>query len=46
MIQLEVTEKERKLIEYLRKIPYGEVTIFLHDSEPVKIEIAKEKIQL
>ncbi len=46
MIQLEVTEKERKLIEYLRALPYGEVTVIMHNGEPDRVEKVKEKVKL
>lgn len=41
-----VSEKERNLIEELRAIPYGEVTIFIQDNQPVRIEKTKESIKL
>lgn len=34
----EVTENELELLRTLRKIPYGQVTIFMHASQPVRIE--------
>ncbi len=43
---MELTEKERKLIEYLRKIPFGEVLVIMHDGEPVRVEKALEKVKL
>ncbi len=46
MIQLEVTEKERKLIERLRKIPYGDITIVMHQGKPVRILKGVEKEEL
>ena len=39
-------EAEKKLLEYLRAIPYGQVTIFMQDSIPVRIERIKESIML
>lgn len=41
-----LSEKERNLIEALRAIPYGEVIIFIQDSQPVRIERVKESIKL
>ncbi len=38
--------KEFRLIEELRKTPFGEVTIIMHDFQPRRIERVKEKIQL
>jgi len=43
---IEVSEKERNLIEYLRKIAYGEVIIFIQDSQPVRIEQIKQSVKL
>ena len=43
---IELSEKERKLIECLRKIAYGEVTIFMQDGQPVRIEQMKESVKL
>ncbi len=43
---MELTEKERKLIEYLRKIPFGEVLVIMHQGEPDRIEKIKEKVKL
>lgn len=39
-------EKERKLIEYIRQLGFGEVTIKVQDGLPVMIEKAKEKVKL
>ena len=41
-----VNDKEKTLIELLRQIPYGEVVIFMQDSQPVRIERVKESIKL
>ncbi len=39
-------EKEQKLIEYIRELQYGEVTIKVQDGLPVMIEKATEKVKL
>ena len=41
-----VSGKERNLLEALRAIPYGEVIIFMQDSQPVRIEQIKESVKL
>lgn len=41
-----VTEKEKKLIEELRKIRYGEVVVIQVEGQPVEINKIKEKIRL
>ena len=43
---LELTDKERKLIEYLRNIPFGEATVIMHEGQPVRVEKALEKTKL
>lgn len=39
-------EKERKLIEYIRELQFGEVTIKVQDGLPVMVERAKERVKL
>ena len=39
-------DKERKLIEYLRNLPFGEVTVIMHNGEPDRVENIKEKVKL
>jgi hypothetical protein len=39
-------EKEQKLIEFIRELQFGEVTIKVQDGLPVMIEKAKEKVKL
>ncbi len=41
-----ITEKEKRLIEELRKIKYGEVVIVQREGQPVEIDQIKEKIRL
>ena len=43
---MDVTEKERRLIENMRKVPFGQFTVIMHDGEPRRIERALEKVQL
>lgn len=43
---MELSEKEKHLIEQLRKVNYGEVVVFMQDSQPVRIEKVKESIKL
>jgi len=45
-IKVEVTEKELRLLEKLREIGWGEVTIFMCDNQPVRIEQIKEGVKL
>ena len=39
-------EKEKKLLEFIRELQYGEVTIKVQDGLPVMIERVKEKVKL
>jgi len=39
-------EKEQKLIEFIRELQFGEVTIKVQDGLPVMVEKATEKVKL
>jgi len=41
-----LSEREEKLIEELRKVPFGQVVIFMADGQPLKIETIKEGTRL
>jgi hypothetical protein len=41
-----IHEKEKKLIEFIRQLRYGELTIKVQDGLPVMVERAKEKVKL
>ena len=43
---MELTEKEKHLIEEIRKICYGRIVIIMQEGEPVRIEegIASKKL--
>ena len=43
---LQVTEKEEKLIRMIRELKFGEVHIYIADSQPVRIEEIKKSIKL
>ena len=43
---MNISEKEKKLIELLRKIPYGKVVIFLEGGQPIRIEEVRESVKL
>ncbi|KKL72352.1 hypothetical protein LCGC14_2085770 [marine sediment metagenome] len=36
--KIELSEKERHLIEELREVPHGRVDIFMQEGQPVRIE--------
>mgnify|MGYP001581960178 CR=1 len=45
-MEILLTEKEKKLIEILRTVSYGQVVIHLEKGEPVRIEQIKESVKL
>jgi len=45
-VTIEISRQEHRLLEELRKIPFGEVAIFMRDGEPARIELVKESIRL
>lgn len=42
----ELNEQERQLIEYVRKLNYGEMNIMVREGKPVRIEEIKKSIML
>ena len=43
---LKLTEQERKLIEIIRNLEFGEVRIVVNDKKPTRIEEIKKSIKL
>ncbi|SHH74907.1 DUF2292 domain-containing protein [Sporanaerobacter acetigenes] len=43
---MELTNRERKLIEIIRKTEFGEINIIVQDSEPIRIQELKKSIKL
>ena len=43
---MNISEKEKKLIELLRKVSYGKVVIFLENGQPIRIEEVRESVKL
>jgi len=41
-----IHEKEKKLIDFIRELRYGELTIKVQDGLPVMIEKVTEKVKL
>ena len=41
-----LNEKELALIELLRKIPFGKVTVFMENNLPIRVEEVRESIKL
>lgn len=44
--EFRLTEKEKKLIQMVRDIEYGELKIIIQDRTPVRIEEMKRSIKL
>ena len=42
----ELHEKERRLIEFIRELRFGEVVIKVQDGLPVMVEKATERVKL
>lgn len=43
---MELTEKEEKLIAEIRKLPYGQIVIYMEKGEPVRIVEVRESKKL
>ncbi len=43
---MELTDKERKLIEKLRKYPFAKVVVVMHEGQPVRIKGGIKEEQL
>lgn len=46
MEEKELHEKEKRLLEFIRQLGYGELVIKVQDGLPVMIERATEKVKL
>ena len=45
-VHTSLTEQERKLIEIIRELKYGEMRILVRDSVPVHVDEIKKSIKL
>ena len=45
-INYKLTEKEKKLIELLRSIQYGEFMVYIQNGNPERVERIKESVKL
>ncbi len=45
-VQMELTEKEARLMEIIRKLDFGEVRIVIQDGVPTRVEEIKRSIKL
>ena len=45
-VSVHLTPREVRLIEELRKTPFGEIVVKMHDGQPRRIERVREKVQL
>ena len=44
--KLELSEKEEKLIRLIREMKFGELRLFIADSQPVRLEEVRKSIKL
>ena len=44
--KVELSEQEKKLLEIIRSIEYGEIKIIIQDKIPIRIEELKKSIKL
>ena len=44
--KLELSEKEEKLIRLIREMKFGELHLFIADSQPVRMEEVRKSIKL
>ncbi len=45
-IRITVNEKEKKLLDLIRKTSYGEIKIIVQDSLPIRVQEIKESFEL
>jgi len=43
--KLEFTEKEKRLIQMIRELGYGEIRIYVTDGQPVRAEEIKKSVK-
>ncbi len=44
--RMQLSDKEEKLIRLIRELKFGEVRLFIADSQPVRLEEVKKSIKL
>ncbi len=44
--RMQLSEKEEKLIRLIRDLKFGELRVFIADSQPVRLEEVKKSIKL
>ncbi len=45
-VTLVVWEEEKKLLEFLRDLKFGQVTVFIENGRPARVENIKQSIKL
>lgn len=45
-IEFKITDKERRLIEIIRNIEFGEINIIVQNNEPIRVQELKRSIKL
>ena len=44
--RMQLSDKEEKLIRLIRELKFGEVRLFIADSQPVRLEEVRKSIKL
>jgi len=45
-VTIECTDKEKKLLDLIRGIAFGELRVIIHNAEPIRAENIKDSIKL
>lgn len=45
-LSITCSEEERKLLEHIRSLSFGEIMIFIQAGKPIRIEVIKKSIKL
>lgn len=43
---IEITEKEKKLIELIRELCFGKISVIIQDGQPIRVEELVKSIKL
>jgi len=44
--KLEITESEKKVLEIIRSVDFGEVNVIIQNNKPIRIEEVKKSIKI
>lgn len=46
LLDIQVTPREKEILDYVRDLEYGEVTVFVQNGKPIRLEEIKKSVQL